>query len=372
MNTPGWMIPISSHVAQLPRVETGAAAVAAVNRDGARPLTMLNSNEGAYGPFPEALEAIAGAVHQLNRYPDPTGAPLAEQLAAHYGFSPEQVIVENGSTILLFILSAALLEPGDDLVYPWPSFPQYPNCALHARGRPIAVPLRDHRMDVEAMRAAITPRTRMVIICSPNNPTGPAVSRAELDYFVDALPPGVVLVLDEAYAEYAEDFAHGLDYVRAGRPVCVLRTFSKVYGLAGARAGFGIAPPPLIEALRRVQLTFPVNNLALAAAQASLPLQHRVAERVRLNALGRERFYGGFTRLGLDYVPSQANFVLVNVGRDALDVSRQLTQRGILVRPGSQYSYPTHVRITVGLPEENELLLAALESILLGAAARRE
>jgi histidinol-phosphate aminotransferase len=212
----------------------------------------------------------------------------------------------------------------------------------------------------------------MVIICSPNNPTGPAVSRAELDYFVDALPPGVALVLDEAYAEYAEDFAHGLDYVRAGRPVCVLRTFSKVYGLAGARAGFGIAPPPLIEALRRVQLTFPVNNLALAAAQASLPLQHRVAERVRLNALGRERFYAGFTGLGLDYVPSQANFVLVDVGRDALDVSRQLTQRGILVRPGSQYSYPTHVRITVGLPEENELLLTELESILLGAAARRE
>jgi histidinol-phosphate aminotransferase len=366
MNTPIWQIPISSHVMQLPRVETGAAAVAAVNREGARPLIMLNSNEGAYGPFPEALDAIAAAVPELNRYPDPTGAPLAEQLAAHYGFRPEHLIVENGSTILLFVLAAALLEPGDDLVYPWPSFPQYPNCALHARARPIAVPLRDHRMDVEAMRAAITPRTRMVILCSPNNPTGAAVSHAELEYLVKSLPPGVVLVCDEAYAEYADDFAHGLDYAREGRPVCVLRTFSKVYGLAGARAGFGIGPPPLMDALRRVQLTFPLNNLALAAAQASLPLQERVAERARLNALGRERFYAGFSRLGLEFVPSQANFVLVDVGRDALEVSRQLTRRGILVRPGSQYNYPTHVRVTVGLPEENELLLAALEPIVRG------
>lgn len=359
-----WSVHIRPHVLDLAPVETGAAAVADLTREGATRLIMLNSNEGPYPPFPAAQEAIDRAVRDLNRYPDPTGGPVAEQLAAHFGFPRSQVIVDTGSTILMFLLAAALLDPDDELVYPWPSFPQYPNCALHAQARPVAVPLRDYRMDVEAMRAAITPRTRVVVLCSPNNPTGAAVTHAELDAFVQDLPPGVVLLMDEAYAEYADDFASGLPYVREGRPVCVLRTFSKIYGLAGARVGYGIGPASLIDAMRRLQQNFPLNNLGMAAALASLPLQDAVAGRARINAQERERFCATFRRLGLEYVPSHANFVLVDVGRDGVGVYRRLAQQGILIRPGRQYSYQHHVRITIGTPEENTQVLTALEAIL--------
>lgn len=355
---------IRPHVLELPLVESGGTATTELARRGFDQPIRLNTNEGPFQPFPQALAAIERAARELNRYPEPAADALTQQLAAHFRVAPGEVIVDAGSSPLLYLLANALLEPGDEIVYPWPSFPIYIAAAKRVLATPVRVPLRDYHLDMEGLLAAVTPRTRMVMVCNPNNPTGTIVGRAELDRLLAALPPGVLAVLDEAYAEFADDFADGFGYVREGRPVFVLRTFSKVYGLAGARVGYGVGPRELVDGLRRLQAPYAVNRLALVAAQESLPLQEEVAARVRLIREGREQLSAGFRRLGLEYVRSDANFLLVDVGRDGLEVSRRLMERGILVRPGRGYDCPRHVRVTVGLPEENAQFLDALEQVL--------
>ena len=355
---------LRSHVASLQEVETGAAIFGALERRGLTDVVRLNSNEGPRAPFPEALEALDAAARGANRYPEPTAALLGADLARHFGVTPDHVHVGSGSTSLIFLLAAALLEPDDELSYPWPSFPQYKAAAIHQRARPAPVPLRDFSVDLDATLAAITPRTRMVIVANPNNPTGTETSRAALDRFVAALPHEVLLVLDEAYAEYSEDLADGSRYVREGREVVVLRTFSKIYGLAAARVGYAVGQPELISALRRLQVPFAVSQLGLAGARASLAQPGHLAQRAQENARGRQQLYDGFRALGLAFVPSSANFVLVDVGRDSFAVYEDLIVHGVLVRPGRGYTYYNHLRVTVGLESENSRFLDALKAVL--------
>ena len=356
--------PIRPHVIALPRVAIGGAATAEALQRGLPRLVRLNTNEGPFGPFPAAREVLMEGIERLNRYPHPTGAPLAEALAGLYRVDPQQVLVDAGSTQLLMLLAATVLEPGDELVHPWPSFPIYTTVALRLQARPVRVPLADFTLDLEAMLAAITPRTRLVVVCNPNNPTGTLVERGALDAFLARLPDGVIPVLDEAYAEFADGFADGLDYVRQGRPVVVLRTFSKIYGLAGARVGYALGPRELLDACRKLQVPYAVADMALAAAMASVPRQDVVAERAEANRSGLAQLYRGFDALGLQYVPSQANFVFVRIGPGAGDVNRRLTEQGVLVRPGTGYDCPEYFRVTVGTEEENAAFLDALRAAL--------
>lgn len=357
-------LPIRHHVRTLPGVEVGGTASAQAAEQGIRRLVRLNSNEGPFEPFPEALEAMATAARQLNRYPNPTAQPLVEQIAREFDLARDQVVVEAGSSQLIFHLAQALLGPGDELVYPWPSFPVYGTAALRVEGVPVRVPLQDDRVDLDGLLRAITPRTRLVVVCNPNNPTGTMVTRAGLDRFLDAVPAGVAVILDEAYAEFADDFFDGFSYVRAGCSLVVLRTFSKIYGLAGVRVGYAAGPLDLVGAIKKLQAPYAVSHVAMAAALASLPLQKAVQERAEANRRGREQLTEGFRRLGLTVTPSQTNFIWVQVGDRALDLFKSLMERGIVVRPGRGYEHPNHLRVTVGLPEENAALLDALADIL--------
>jgi histidinol-phosphate aminotransferase len=354
-------VPFRQHLPGLPAIETGAGMTARLAQRGQADLVRLNSNEGALPPFPEAIAAMSAVAAGLNRYPHPTARPVAEAVAKLHGLTPEHILVGAGSTSLIYLLAAAVMEADDELLVPWPSFPQYKNAALFQRGRVVAVPLADYALDVDAMLAAVTPRTRIAIIGNPNNPTGTIVDRAELDRFLGALPERVLAVVDEAYAEYAPDLVDGLAHVRAAkRPVVVLRTFSKIYGLAGARVGYGVAEPSVVATLMLFQPPFAVHQLAIAAAVASVQRQDLVAERARATAEEREYICAGLRTLGLRWVPSVANFVFVDVGRDAAPVFAKLVEGGVLVRPGAGYDEPRHLRVTVGRREENTAFLEAL------------
>lgn len=357
-------LPIRDYVNQLPILETGAAVYAELARRKIEIVARLNSNEGPYPPFPDALEAIKKASTDLNRYPHPTGGPLPDDLARMHGIPRDHVVVSGGSTMLLFLLAAALLEPDDEMVYPWPAYPQYGNAAKHHRARGVRVPLTDLTVDLDAILAAITPRTKLVIVPNPNNPTGTALKRGALARFLERLPPGIVAAVDEAYAEFADDYESAIPHVRAGAPIIVLRTFSKIYGLAGAPLGYGLGPPDLIRALEVLRPPFSITHIAMVAGHASLARPDLVAERARLNASERDKLCAAFRRLGLTYAPSSANFVLVDIGSDSREVFERLLTEGVLVRSGRGYDLPNHLRVTIGLPEENARFIQALERAL--------
>ena len=337
------------HLAQIPLVALERNAVAG----GLTPV-ILNNNEGPFPPFPEAQVALDQAVRNLNRYPEPTTGALKAALAARWRMSPENVVLDAGSTALICALAMALLDPGDELVYPWPSFPVYRAAAIRLLAKPVSVPLKDQRVDTRALLRAVTDRTKIVILCNPNNPTGTASTRAEIDELLDALPPGVVTLLDEAYGEFAENMADGFDYVREGRPVLLVRTFSKIYGLAGLRVGYGFGPTDVIDAIRRVQLPYNVNAMSQAAALASVGLLESVQERVQANAQGRAQIYAGIDKLGIGYALSQTNFVWVHLGARGPKLVQAMSDQGVLVRAGAGYDQPEYARVTIGLPEETK------------------
>ena len=351
------------HLAATPSLQLERNPVADLAARGIKPV-ILNNNEGPFPPFPEAQAALEGAISALNRYPEPSVGALKEALAARWDLQPQNVALDAGSTPLIFALCTALLEPGDEVVFPWPSFPVYRTATARMLGQPMPVPLRDHRVDTRALLAAVTDRTRIVVICNPNNPTGTASTRAELDELLDALPPGVVALLDEAYAEFADDYADGFGYIRQDRPVLLLRTFSKLYGLAGLRVGYGFGPADVIDAVRRVQLPYNVNAMSQAAALASVNLADGIRERIAANAAGRRQLCAGLDLLGIAYAPSQTNFVWVHLGPRGPELVDRMAELGVLVRAGRGYDEPEYARVTIGLPEENDAFLAALERSL--------
>lgn len=332
------------------------------------PITKLASNEGPYPPFPAALEAIAAASREQNLYPDPGAWALRDALGERHGIDPERIVVGNGMDSLIKLLCMALLDPGDELVMGWPSFISYRQGAMAEGATWTPVALRpDGAYDLDAVAGAIGPRTKIVAVVSPNNPTGGVVDNAALLDFLDALPPHVLPVLDEAYFEYLPAGSHdGTALLRDGRYLVVMRTFSKAFGLAGLRVGWMAGPPGLAEALAPVRNAFDVNAVAQAAALASLSdadveLPRRMGE-VRTE---RARMADGLRALGIDPLPSEANFVFVEVGEDrAAAIDRALTTRGVIVRPTAGFGAPGGLRITVGTPDQNDRLLAAMREVL--------
>jgi histidinol-phosphate aminotransferase len=340
---------------------------------GLERVVKLASNEGPFGPFPEAGEAIERCAGELNRYPDGGAFRLRAALAERLDLRFEEVAPGAGSDGLVDCLSQAALDPGDEIVCGWPSFPSYVIDARKFGAEPVTVPLRDGRYDLEAMLAAITSRTKIVYVCLPNNPTGTTNTRAELDAYFDRVPERIVTVLDQAYLEYIDDpdYPDGVeDYLKQGRRVVVLRTFSKIYGLAGLRVGYGLAPAPIVTAIAKVRRAFDITTPAQEAALASLDSAQELERRRRLNAEGRVQLEGILRDHGLGPVgPAVANFLFVEVGDDSRPFFEQLLRQGVIVRPTHGFGAPGGVRVTVGTPEEHDLLAAALERVLPRATA---
>ncbi len=333
---------------------------------GIRESVKLASNENPLGPSPLALAALREALPEVHRYPDGSGYRLSQALARHWDVSPDMVILGNGSNELLELTGRCFLMPGDEAVYARQAFVVYDMVAQVTGATKVAVPLRDFTHDLPAMRAALSPRTKLVFLANPNNPTGTAVPPRVLEDFIAAAPPEVLVIVDEAYYEYLPpDLAPDtLRFVRAGRPVLVLRTFSKIYGLAGLRIGYGIGPAPLIALLNRARQPFNTNSLAQAAAAAALGDAQHVRSTRAITETGRKYLTEQCRSLGLSVVPSVANFLLVDVGRPGPATADALLRHGVIVRPMAGYGFPTHLRISIGTPAENERCVAALKAVL--------
>jgi len=338
---------------------------------GLQRVVKLASNEGPFPPFPAAIEAIERTARDLNRYPDGGAYALRTALAEHHGVAFDEVVVGGGADGVIDQLSQAVLEEGDEIVCGWPSFPSYVLDALKVGAVPKRVPLRDHTYDLDALAAAISPRTKLVYVCHPNNPTGTANGRAELLSFVESLPGHVLTVVDQAYFEYVDDPEY-VDAVaelfKEGRRVVVLRTFSKIYGLAGLRVGYGIAPADVVKATSKVRRAFDVDAVAQAAARASIGDEDELARRRALNAEGRAALGETLCAHGLEPAgPALGNFLYADVGDGAAMFDR-LLRRGVIVRPLAGFGAPEAIRVTVGTPEENAFFAAALGHVLTGVS----
>ncbi len=330
-------------------------------------LFKLASNENVLGPSPRAVEAMQRASQDVWLYPDDTCFALKNALAAHHDLKPENFVVGNGSDEVIHFLSLAFLDAtrGDEVVFGAPSFVQYQACAMMAGCAFHCVPLTpDLRHDLPAMAAKVNDRTRLVFIANPNNPTGSVVTKEEFETFLAQMPPHVVVVLDEAYKEYvSQNTPRALDYIESHN-VVALHTFSKAYGLAGTRVGYGVARAELIKHLQQVRGPFNVNSLAQVAAIAALDDQQHLEHSIEVNAQGREQLERAFGEMNLEYVPSQANFVFLNIGVDSAKVFAELLKQGVIIRTGTPFGMSNWIRVTVGTPEMNERFLKALEVVL--------
>ena len=340
---------------------------------GLERVVKLASNEGPLGPFPQALAAMERAAGELNRYPDGGAYRLRTALAARHGVAFEEIAVGSGADGMIDGLSQAILDPGDEVVCGWPSFPSYVIYGLKLGAEPVRVPLRDHRYDLDALLAAVTPRTKLVYICHPNNPTGTMNTRAELDAYFERVPEHVLTVLDQAYFEYIDhpDYADGIEkYFKVGHRVIVLRTFSKIYGLAGVRVGYGVAAAELVAELGKTRRAFDLTTPAQEAALASLDAPEELTRRRELNAQGLAALERLLRNAGYDVVAgSFGNFVYVEVGDEAQTLFDALLRQGVIVRPLAGFGAPDAIRITVGTPDEHAFLAQALQRLGTAAAA---
>ena len=323
----------------------------------------LASNENPLGPSPKALAAMRGALELSHLYPDGGGYYLREALAASLGFSRDHIILGSGSNEIIEFLGHAFLDRGDDVITSEHAFIAYKLVAAVFGARTIEVPSPDLRHDLDAMLAAITPKTRLIFVANPNNPTGTLASQNEIDRFIERVPENVVVVFDEAYFEYLDHPPDTLRFVRAGRNVAVLRTFSKIQGLASLRIGYGIAPPGLIQVLQKTRQPFNVSGIAQAAALAGLGDEEHRRETKRVTDEGRAYLQEQFKAMNLTFVPSVANFVLVKVG-DGAGTFRKLLERQIIVRALKGYNLPEWIRISIGTMEQNRKCIAALREVL--------
>jgi histidinol-phosphate aminotransferase len=316
----------------------------------------LSSNENPYPPLPGVVEAATRAAEQMNRYPDMGNTALYEALADKFGIAADDLALATGSVALIYQLVQAFCEPGDEVVYAWRSFEAYPIAVTAAGARNVQVPvLPDGRHDLDGMGKAITDRTKVVLVCTPNNPTGPSVTQTELDDFLARVPGHVLVVVDEAYVEFVRmrDAVNGVATVRAHDNVVSTRTFSKAYGLAGFRVGYALAPKPIATALRAVSLPFGVSNVAQAAAIASLRAEPELLERVESLVAERERVVKGLADAGLTIPEAQGNFVWFAAGDRTLDLAAAADELGIVVRPFAGDG----ARISVGEPEANDRVI---------------
>jgi histidinol-phosphate aminotransferase len=325
----------------------------------------LASNENPLGPSPKALAALRAKLDQLHLYPDGDCFYLKNRLAKKLAVAPENLIFGNGSNEIIELAARTFLRPGDEAVMAEQAFVVYQLIVQAVGGKSKQVPLRSFTHDLNAIAEAVSPQTRMVFLANPNNPTGTIFRRDEWDRFLDKVSAEVLLIVDEAYFEYVQDagYPDSLKYHTEGRAILTLRTFSKLYGLAGLRIGYGVAPKELISMMQRVRQPFNVNAAAQWAALAALDDVDHVRRSLEVNRQGLEYLQSEFAKLGLAHVPSHGNFILVRVGKGQ-EIFQQLLTQGVIVRPMGAYKFPEYVRVTVGTMEENRKFIDALERVI--------
>lgn len=355
---------LASHLEGLAPYRPGLSAAEVRRRHGVERVARLGSNESPLGPSPRALAAARAALAGTGRYPDGPATELRSALAERHGVLAANVVIGNGSTDLIDLLARTFLGVEENAVISEAAFPRFEQVVRARNGRARLVPMRDHRHDLVAMAEAVDAATRLVFVASPNNPTGTWNSREEIEALLDRLPPDVLLVLDQAYHEYVDVPEHPKAETWVGqRPLVVLRTFSKAYGLAGLRVGYGFASEAVIEAIDIVREPFNTNIVGQAAALAALDDEGHVRETVALNREERGRLTKGLRELGLTVLPSQGNFVLANVAAPAVELFDRLLARGVVVRP-TRSPYETWLRISIGRRRDNAACLEALSAAL--------
>jgi histidinol-phosphate aminotransferase len=322
----------------------------------------LASNENPIGPSPKAMAAIKKAVEGLNRYPDGSGFYLSQALAKKYAVDISQIILGNGSNELIELVVRTFVRPGDEIISADPSFVVYKMITQAADGTNVIVPCRDMRHDLDAMAERISQKTRIVFIANPNNPTGTMNSKTEMDRFMDRVPDHVIVAVDEAYFEYVThaEYPDSLDYLKEGKNILSLRTFSKIYGLAGLRIGYGVTTAAIAELMNKVRQPFNTNALAQIGALAALADRKHVEKSVAVNNEGKQYLYQSFQQLGISYIPTEANFIMFETQMDSGDLYRALLKTGVIIRPMG----PKRLRVTIGQPEENKRFITELEKVI--------
>ncbi len=328
----------------------------------------IASNENPLGPSPMALKAIvdyltsSNSSNSLNRYPDGSGYYIKRALSDKLSVRGDEIILGNGSNELIDIAVRTFLQLGDEAVMAHPSFIVYPMAVQAIGGRPVQIPLKDYTHDLDAMSDAITYKTRMLLIANPNNPTGTINKRLEFDRLMNRLPEGILVVVDEAYYEYVTDleYADSIKHFRDGRDILILRTFSKIYGLAGLRIGYGIARQDIIFEMNKLRPPFNTNSLAQDAALWALNDEGHVRHSLEINENGKGYLYRELNSLGLKYIPTEANFIYILLGQDSNELYNKLLRYGVIVRPVG----PGEIRVTIGLPEENKRFIEAIKAVM--------
>lgn len=325
----------------------------------------MASNENPLHTSPKALEAMRAELEKSYMYPEGSSPTVREALGKKLGIDPAQIICGNGGDQILCMIAESFVNEGEEVLTGLPSFADYDSVSEIMGGVMVKVALQNGQFDLPALLDAVTDKTKLIVVCNPNNPTGTIVRKAELEAFLKQVPKHVITVLDEAYFEYVDDpdYPNGIDYVKQGMNVIVVRTFSKLYGLAGNRIGYAITTPELMQGLVRVMPPFPVNRIAQAGAVAALADEAFLTEVKRVNSEGRAYLYKEFDRLGFDYYESHSNFIFVDVKTPVKTLFVELLKRGIIVRPATIWDCPTSLRITIGTMEENKTLVKALEEL---------
>lgn len=326
----------------------------------------LASNENPLGPSPRALEAARAALTDIHRYPDGNGFALKHALARKHGIKPDAITLGNGSNDILELLARAFVQPDNEVVFSEHAFAVYPIVARAVSAKPVVTKTRDWGHDLAAMRSAVNSRTRLVFIANPNNPTGTWLRAGELESFIQDMPSHVLVAVDEAYFEYVTEpeYPNTLGWSSKYPRLVTTRTFSKAYGLAGLRVGYGVSSPGVADILNRVRQPFNVNGVALAAATAALEDDAHVTRTVRINREGMHLLTEAFSALGLEFIPSAGNFVCVDLGCPAAAIYERLLREGIIARPVANYGMPNHLRVTVGQPDENRRFIEALKKVI--------
>ncbi len=341
---------------------------------GIRDAVKLASNENPLGPSPAAMAAVQAAMANLHRYPEGSAPELTARLADRLGVPPASIVIGAGSDEVIGMLTRVFLGPGDEVILPRPAFLMYEIMTRCDGATPVPVPLTAMAIDLAAMARRVTPRTRMIFLTNPNNPTGGILKQRDFEAFLEAVPPDVIVVLDEAYIEFARDpeGVRGIDYLRErlsddsddARPIVTLRTFSKAYGLAGIRVGYGVMPPRMAGLLHRVRQPFNVSSLGQAAALAALDDDRFLQDTLRTVHEGIDYLSAQMDRMGLSHHPTEANFIFIRMPRSADSVFQDLLREGVIIRSMTAYGFPDHIRVTAGTPAENERFVGALARAL--------
>jgi len=332
---------------------------------GAKKWVKLASNENLLGPSPKAIAAIRNELPNVHLYPEGPCTVLRKTLAEKLAISEKKVVISNGADNLILMIANAFVNEGDEVMMADPTFSVYTNVTQMMGGKPIKVKLKDFTHDLESMLKRVSRKTKLVFICNPNNPTGTIVSQEAFNRFLSKLPKRVVVVLDEAYGDFAEDafYPNGLDYIKERKQIIVLRTFSKVYGLAGLRIGYALGREDLVDCLYQVRDPFPVHRLAQVAAVAALNDEDHAIRSIQLVYEGKRYLCKELDGMGLSYVPSQANFIFIDFEKDSEKVFQDFLKKGIIIRPGKVWGYPTFARVTIGRMEDNRRFIRALKKI---------